>query len=187
MLRGCFAVVNAQLVWESTNQRRTMEEGKESYSNPLFAVCWPCGFALVLLGLLRARRHGLLSFLISSAWSCPPDWWASRPLREQKWLAITFEQDFTQPPVMIFPTVIFWNGREAFVIFCSSSVSYSSMIHWVISWEISLRTKRELWMSVAVLKLEKRCLNRQYMEYKKPRLIWIHCIRSCLLSGVILV
>lgn len=31
--------------------------------------------ALVLLGLLQARRHGLLSFLISSAWSCPPDWW----------------------------------------------------------------------------------------------------------------
>ncbi len=171
---GLFCCINAQRVWECTNQRRAMEAGKESYSNPLFAVCWPCGFALVLLGLLRARWHGLLSFLISSAWSCPPDWWASRPLHEQKWLAITFEQDFAQPPVMIFPTVFFWNGREAFV----NSAPHLCL---TAAWSIGLYHEKSalgpkqssecLWLC---WNLKNAALPGSIWRYKKPRVIWIH-------------
>lgn len=133
--------------------------------------------ALVLLGLLRARQHGLLSFLIISACSRPPDRWLphTNSMSKTDWLLHSC-QGFAEPPVMIFPTVMFLNGQEAFAIFYSSSVFWSSMSHWVISWEITLR---ELWMSKNVLKSEKTGVWRNQDSSESSV-----CIISCLRSSV---
>lgn len=128
-------------------QSETSHGGGDEEELTLCLLLLAMWLALVLLGMLQARRHGLLSFLIISSRSRPPARRLPHAHCMRKLIGLLHScQGFAEPPVMIFPTVMFSNGQEAFTIFFFSSVSWRSVIHWV-TWEI---VRGELWMSMNV-------------------------------------